>query len=131
MDDSRSSLIRLRPDSVTKSLSLSPDGSRRRRVMHATPSPRAVSDTSSRIWCRIFHGLLSVGYSDVVTKDLDVSLEHFDVVTRKCDAVSMNFMPSCDQLRIELQACPVSSQIEYKSRVFAPNAFQNAKITKK
>ncbi|GJY33795.1 hypothetical protein Tco_0418264 [Tanacetum coccineum] len=31
-------------------------------------------------------------------KILTSSLEHFDVVTRKCDAVSMTFMPSCDQL---------------------------------
>ncbi|GJT77842.1 hypothetical protein Tco_1044567 [Tanacetum coccineum] len=37
----RSSLIRLRPDAVTKSLTLSLDGSRQHRFMPATPSPRA------------------------------------------------------------------------------------------
>nr|GEX13623.1 hypothetical protein [Tanacetum cinerariifolium] len=48
----RSSLSRPRPDALTKSLTPSPDGSRLHRVMPATPSPRAVSNTSSRIWCR-------------------------------------------------------------------------------
>nr|GEV93602.1 RNA-binding KH domain-containing protein PEPPER-like [Tanacetum cinerariifolium] len=40
MDDSRSSLSRLRLDAITKSLTPSLDGSRRRRFMPATPSPR-------------------------------------------------------------------------------------------
>nr|GEW53723.1 hypothetical protein [Tanacetum cinerariifolium] len=51
MDDSRSSLSRLHPEAVTKSLTPSPDGSRQRRVMPATPSSRDASNTSSRIWC--------------------------------------------------------------------------------
>ncbi|GJT07458.1 hypothetical protein Tco_0841920 [Tanacetum coccineum] len=46
-----------------------------------------------------------------------LSLEHFDVVTRDCDAVSTYCMPSHDHLRVKLQSCPVSSQIESKSRV--------------
>ncbi|GKD10055.1 hypothetical protein Tco_1189740 [Tanacetum coccineum] len=50
--DSRSSLSRLLPDVVTKSLTPSQDGSRRRRFLPETPSPRAISNTSSRIWCR-------------------------------------------------------------------------------
>nr|GEV61118.1 uncharacterized mitochondrial protein AtMg00810-like [Tanacetum cinerariifolium] len=41
MDDSRSSLSRLHPDAITKSLTSSLDGSRQRRFMHATPSPRS------------------------------------------------------------------------------------------
>ncbi|GJW42363.1 retrovirus-related pol polyprotein from transposon TNT 1-94 [Tanacetum coccineum] len=36
-----SSLSRSRPDAVTKSLTPSPDGSRRHRFMHVTPSPRS------------------------------------------------------------------------------------------
>nr|GEV12828.1 hypothetical protein [Tanacetum cinerariifolium] len=51
-----SSLSQLRLDAVTKSLMPSLAGSRRRRVMPATPSPRAVSNTSSRIWCRNYGG---------------------------------------------------------------------------
>ncbi|GKD21018.1 hypothetical protein Tco_1222721 [Tanacetum coccineum] len=45
-------------------------------------------------------------------KVLASSLEHFDVVTRDIDAVSMNCMPSHDHLRVKLQSCPVSSQIK-------------------
>ncbi|GJU96602.1 hypothetical protein Tco_1321358 [Tanacetum coccineum] len=73
---------------------------------------------------RIFFGLLRVGYFDVIIK---LSLEHFDVITRDCDAVSTNCMPHLDHFRVELQSCPVSSQIESKSRVFPPNA----KMTKR
>ncbi|GKB66044.1 retrovirus-related pol polyprotein from transposon TNT 1-94, partial [Tanacetum coccineum] len=50
-------------------------------------------------------------------KILTPSLGHPDAVTRNCDAVSTNCMPLCDQFRVELQSCPVSSQIESKSRV--------------
>ncbi|GJW35925.1 hypothetical protein Tco_0058845 [Tanacetum coccineum] len=49
-------------------------------------------------------------------KILTSSLEHFDVVTRNCDAVSMNCMPSHYHLHVELQSCPVSFQIESKLR---------------
>ncbi|GJV04549.1 hypothetical protein Tco_1338118 [Tanacetum coccineum] len=72
VDDSRSSLSRLRPDAVTKSLTPSPDGSRRRRVMPAAPSPCVVSNTSSRIWCRIGPKRLTVryGHSEPPTKHL-------------------------------------------------------------
>nr|GEX45427.1 hypothetical protein [Tanacetum cinerariifolium] len=42
-DDSRSLLSRLRPDIITKSLTPSLDGSRRRRFMPAMPSPRVKS----------------------------------------------------------------------------------------
>nr|GEU98236.1 hypothetical protein [Tanacetum cinerariifolium] len=52
IDDSRSLLSQLRPDAVTKSLTPSLDGSQRRRFIPTTPSPRSVSNTSSRIWCR-------------------------------------------------------------------------------
>ncbi|GJS65786.1 hypothetical protein Tco_0680350 [Tanacetum coccineum] len=44
------------------------------------------------------------------------SLDHFDVVTRISDAVSTHCMPNLDHLRVELQSCLVSSQIESKSR---------------
>ncbi|GJS77526.1 hypothetical protein Tco_0727407 [Tanacetum coccineum] len=47
-------------------------------------------------------------------KALMPSLEHFDAVTRICDAVSTHCMPNLDHLRVELQSCPVSSQIESK-----------------
>ncbi|GJZ81370.1 hypothetical protein Tco_0646364 [Tanacetum coccineum] len=80
---------------------------------------------------RIFRVLLSVGYSDVFIKDPDTSLQYFDVVTRNYDAVSTHCMPYLDHLRVELQSCPVSSQIESKSCVFPPYAFQNAKMTKR
>nr|GEX57696.1 hypothetical protein [Tanacetum cinerariifolium] len=40
-DDSRSALSQPRPDAIAKSLTPSPDGSRRRHVMLVTPSPRA------------------------------------------------------------------------------------------
>nr|GEU53838.1 hypothetical protein [Tanacetum cinerariifolium] len=58
---------------------------------------------------------------------LTSSLKHFDVVTGDCDAVSTHCMPYLHHLRVELQSCPVSSQIESKSRVFP----LNAKITKR
>ncbi|GJX89658.1 ribonuclease H-like domain-containing protein [Tanacetum coccineum] len=47
---------------------------------------------------------------------LTSSLEHFDVVIRDCDAVSTYCMRSHGHLRVKLQSCPVSSQIESKSR---------------
>ncbi|GJW13655.1 putative ribonuclease H-like domain-containing protein [Tanacetum coccineum] len=50
-------------------------------------------------------------------KILTSSLEHFDVVTRNCDAVSTNYMPSLNHICVKLQSCPVSSQIESKSMV--------------
>ncbi|GJS47865.1 hypothetical protein Tco_0597986 [Tanacetum coccineum] len=59
MDDFRSSLSQLRPDAVTKSLMPSLDGSRRRRFMPAMLSLRAVSNTSSRIWCRSIISFIS------------------------------------------------------------------------
>nr|GEU46919.1 ribonuclease H-like domain-containing protein [Tanacetum cinerariifolium] len=77
MDDSRSSLSRLRPNTVTKSLTPSLDGSRRRRFMPATPSPPSVSNTSSRIWCRLGHPsnqVVDVLHHDLnFTKDSQVS----------------------------------------------------------
>nr|GEV44459.1 hypothetical protein [Tanacetum cinerariifolium] len=51
-DDSRSSLSQPCPDAIAKSLTPSPDGSRQRHVMLVTPSLRAVSNTSLRIWFR-------------------------------------------------------------------------------
>ncbi|GJU41733.1 hypothetical protein Tco_1194690 [Tanacetum coccineum] len=50
--DPRSSLSQLCPDAVTKSLTPTLDGSRRYCFMLATPSPRSIRNTSSRIWCR-------------------------------------------------------------------------------
>ncbi|GJW76005.1 hypothetical protein Tco_0137687 [Tanacetum coccineum] len=50
-------------------------------------------------------------------KALTPSLDHFNVVTRICDAVSTHCMPNLDHLCLELQSCPVSCQIESKSRV--------------
>ncbi|GJZ47629.1 hypothetical protein Tco_0601461 [Tanacetum coccineum] len=47
---------------------------------------------------------------------LTSSLKHFDIVTRDCDAVSTNCMPSIDNLRVKLQSCLVSFQTESKSR---------------
>ncbi|GKB32744.1 hypothetical protein Tco_0872145 [Tanacetum coccineum] len=65
----------------------------------------------------------SSGFSESATstsseKLLTSSLDHIDVVTRNCDAVSTHCMPNLDHLRVELQSCPVSFQIESKSRVF-------------
>ncbi|GKA49622.1 hypothetical protein Tco_0742695 [Tanacetum coccineum] len=57
-------------------------------------------------------------------KILTSFLKHFDVGTRNCDAVSTSCMPSHDHLRVKLQSCPISSQVESKSCVFPPNAFQ-------
>ncbi|GJZ15830.1 hypothetical protein Tco_0551507 [Tanacetum coccineum] len=45
-------------------------------------------------------------------KALTSSLDHFDTITRICDAVSTHCMPNLDHLHVELQSCPVSSQIE-------------------
>ncbi|GKA14040.1 hypothetical protein Tco_0693686 [Tanacetum coccineum] len=63
----------------------------------------------------------SLGFSESTTstssqKVLTSSLEYFDVVIRNCDAVSKHCVPNIDHLRVELQSCPVSSQIESKSR---------------
>ncbi|GJX08185.1 hypothetical protein Tco_0196117 [Tanacetum coccineum] len=44
------------------------------------------------------------------------SLEDFDVV-------STHYVPNLDHLRVELQSCPVSSQIESKSTMLAMTCF--------
>ncbi|GKD94881.1 hypothetical protein Tco_1374718, partial [Tanacetum coccineum] len=74
----------------------------------------------------------SSGFSMLATqtssqKALTPSLDHFDVVTRISDAVSINCVANLDHLCVELKSCPVSSQIESKSRAFLPNAFQMLK----
>nr|GEX02666.1 cytochrome P450 [Tanacetum cinerariifolium] len=52
VDDSRSSLSQLRPDSVSKFQMPSPIETRRHRFMLVTPSPCSISNTSSMICCR-------------------------------------------------------------------------------
>nr|GEY23974.1 retrotransposon protein, putative, Ty1-copia subclass [Tanacetum cinerariifolium] len=42
------------------------------------------------------------------------SLDHFDVVARDFDTVSTHCVPNLDHLRVELQSCLVTSQIESK-----------------
>ncbi|GJT10960.1 hypothetical protein Tco_0858002 [Tanacetum coccineum] len=79
---------------------------------------------------RVKHGVMRFSLSATLTssqKILTLSLEHFDVVIKDFDAVSTYCMPSHDHLRVKLQSCPVSSQIESKSRVFPPNTFQMLK----
>ncbi|GJZ39786.1 hypothetical protein Tco_0586349 [Tanacetum coccineum] len=83
-----------------------------------------------RFMCHIIES--SLGFSESATstsssKIMTSSLEHFNVVTRNCDAVSTNCVPYLDHLRVELQSCPVSSQIKSKSHVFPSNAFQMLK----
>ncbi|GJW78233.1 hypothetical protein Tco_0139915 [Tanacetum coccineum] len=52
-DHCRSSLSQPRPDAVSKFQMSSLNRSQRRRFMLAMPSSCSVSNTSSRIWCRI------------------------------------------------------------------------------
>ncbi|GJS63418.1 hypothetical protein Tco_0677982 [Tanacetum coccineum] len=74
----------------------------------------------------------SLGYPESATltssqKVLTSSLEYFDAVIRNYGVISTNYVPYLDHLHIELQSCPVSSQIESNSCVLPPNAFQMLK----
>ncbi|GJY11188.1 hypothetical protein Tco_0379373 [Tanacetum coccineum] len=66
VDDSRSSLSRLRPDAVARFLTPSPDRSQRRRFMPATPSPRTVCINLQEIWCREERGTSLTRHHPVV-----------------------------------------------------------------
>nr|GEY31201.1 reverse transcriptase domain-containing protein [Tanacetum cinerariifolium] len=58
------------------------------------------------------------------------SLECSDGVIRNVDVVSKRCKPNLEYLRVKLQSCPASSQIESKLRVFPSNAIQMLKTQK-
>ncbi|GJY89683.1 zinc finger, CCHC-type containing protein [Tanacetum coccineum] len=78
-----SSLCRPRPGAVTKSPTPSLDGSRWRRFMPATPSPRSENNISSWIWCSVeelLDWIMDLGGSYHITykRDYLVDCEEYD-----------------------------------------------------
>ncbi|GJV73975.1 hypothetical protein Tco_1493970 [Tanacetum coccineum] len=60
-------------------------------------------------WVNFVNYTATEEYKTSSQKALTPSLDHFDAVTRICDAVSTHCMPNLDHFRVELQSCPVSS----------------------
>ncbi|GJT17101.1 hypothetical protein Tco_0875807 [Tanacetum coccineum] len=67
--------------------------------------------------------------SDAVERVLTSSLANSDGVTRNANAASTVCKKFFKTLRVKFQSCPVSSQLEPKSRVFPSNAIQIESIS--
>nr|GEV64498.1 putative reverse transcriptase domain-containing protein [Tanacetum cinerariifolium] len=91
----KSSLSWLRPDAVARSLTPSPDRSRRRHFMPATSSPRSVNNTSSWIWCRG----CTLNFSKPPVQHLVIAVElgSFDVIIEMDWLSKYHIVIVCDE----------------------------------
>ncbi|GJR57504.1 hypothetical protein Tco_1499666 [Tanacetum coccineum] len=110
-----SSLSRLCLDAVTKSLTPLLDGSRRRRFMPATPFPRSVSNTSSRIWCRpqlkitqmkdkVVQNNSQVKFKNMEVEDHD-RISSFSNKTKSVTACNDNLKPRTSNVNVVCVTC--------------------------